>query len=126
MTPKMMGIGILGVAACVESVAQMSLKVGAAGGPRILSSPYKEFACQYRFTALPNAWTLMGILFYGVQIFLWTLVLHLMDVSIAFPMDSLCFVGVALLSTIFLGEAVGPVKWLGIFCILSGIFLLAS
>jgi len=125
MTPKWIGIVILLVAAFVESFAQTFLKVGAAGGPRILSSPYKEFVSRYRLSTSKNAWIAAGVLFYGVQILLWTLVLHLLDVSIAFPMDSLCFVGVALLSMTFLGEEVGTVRWLGVFCILSGTILLA-
>ena len=37
---------------------------------------------------------------------------NLHDVSVAFPLGSLCFVGVALLSRIFLGEAVGRVRCL--------------
>ena len=125
MTPKFIGIALLGGSASVESVAQACLKVGAAGGPQILCPPYRDLARANRFSASANAWTFAGLLLYGVQILLWSLVLHVLEVSIAFPMGSLCFVGVALLSMVFLGETVGPVRWLGVLCIVSGTVLLA-
>jgi len=125
LTPKFIGIALLGAAASVESVAQACLKVGASGGPRILCPPYRDLACRHRISASANGWTFAGLLLYGAQILLWSLVLHALEVSIAFPMDSLCFVGVALLSMVFLGETVGPVRWLGVFCIVAGSMLLA-
>ena len=125
MTPKAIGIITLIVAMVVESFAQVSLKIGASGGPQILSSPYRQMASRYRVSASPSAWKALGILLYGLEIFLWTLVLHRLDLSIAFPMGSLCFVGVALLSMLFLGELVDRVRWLGVFCILSGAVLIA-
>jgi drug/metabolite transporter (DMT)-like permease len=64
------------------------------------------------------------VFFYGFEIFLYTLALHRLDVSVAFPMGSLCFVGVALLSKIFLGESVGTLRWLGVLGILCGTALM--
>jgi multidrug transporter EmrE-like cation transporter len=125
MTAKFIGIAILVVAAFVESLAQVSLKIGAAGGSHILSFPCKRWADQFRASAAASPWISLGILLYGIQIVLWTLVLHRLDVSIAFPMDSLCFVGVAFLSAVILGETVGRQRWLGVFCILCGTVLLA-
>jgi len=111
-------------AVLVESFAQVSLKIGAAG-PRILSSPLRQLANRYRITAIAASWKGLGIFLYGMQIVLWTLVLHRLEVSVAYPMDSLCFVGVALLSMLLLGEVVDRQRWLGVFCILSGTVLVA-
>jgi multidrug transporter EmrE-like cation transporter len=111
-------------AVLVESFAQVSLKIGAAG-PRVLSSPFRKLTSRYRISAAATSWKGFGIILYGLQIFLWTLVLHRLDVSIAFPMDSLCFVGVALLSMTFLGEFVDRMRWLGVCCILAGTVILA-
>ena len=61
---------------------------------------------------------------YGVEIALWTVVLHRLDVSVAFPMGSLSFVGVALLSRALLGEAVDRMRWIGVLCILAGTALM--
>lgn len=120
MTPRSIGILTLVLAMAVESFAQMGLKIGAGGGPEILSSPTREWAKRWRVTASARTWLAAGVLAYTAEIFLYTLALHLLDVSTAFPMGSLCFVGVALLSKVFLGEAVGPVRWLGVGCILAG------
>lgn len=111
-------------AVLVESFAQVCLKIGAAG-PSILYSPLRELASRYRITARTTSWKGLGILLYGLQIMLWTWVLHWLDVSVAYPMDSLCFVGVACLSMLLLGETVDRLRWLGVFCILSGTVLLA-
>jgi multidrug transporter EmrE-like cation transporter len=125
MTAKWLGILTLIVAMAVESIAQVALKVGASQGPRILSAPYDQWADRFRMTSSPTSWIAIGVIFYAIQIYLWTYVLHLLDLSIAFPMASLCFVGVALLSRIFLAERVGLTRWLGVLCILLGTVFLA-
>jgi uncharacterized membrane protein len=65
------------------------------------------------------------LLAYGLEILLYTFALHLLDVSMAFPLGSLCFVGVALLSKMVLGETVGLIRWLGVGCILAGTVFVA-
>ncbi len=110
----------------IESFAQMCLKIGAAGGPSILGPPYKEIALNNGLLSRPLLWKASGVALYILEIFLWTSVLHLLDVSVAFPMGSLCFVGVAFLSSIFLGEAVGKVRWSGVVCIILGTALMTQ
>jgi len=116
------GTGILTVVAAmtIESFAQMCLKVGASGGPKILVEPYQSQSISFAILSYAKSWIVIGILLYLIEIGLWTLALHQLDVSIAFPMGSLCFVGVALLSQLFLGESVGRLRWIGVFCILAG------
>jgi len=121
---KLFGVAILIAAMAVESLAQVCLKVGAAGGPGILIAPYSQFFQNIALFQRANVWKILGVVFYGLEIFLWTSVLHLLDVSVAFPMGSLCFVGVALLSKIFLGEVVGPVRAGGVVCIIAGTVLM--
>jgi multidrug transporter EmrE-like cation transporter len=124
MNPKIVGVVTLILAMAIESLAQMALKVGSAGGPAILATPYRRWAHQFKILSAAGAWITIGVVFYGFEVFLWTLVLHLLDVSVAFPMGSLCFVGVALLSKFFLGERVGRMRWLGVSCILFGTTLM--
>jgi multidrug transporter EmrE-like cation transporter len=104
MSVKAIGLCLVVSAAAVESLAQLALKLGANG--RAL-------------------WVALGILFYGGEIVLYTLALHRLDVSVAFPLGSLCFVGVALLSRLVLGEKVGRVRACGVACILAGTVLIA-
>jgi multidrug transporter EmrE-like cation transporter len=118
------GVAILIVAMAVESFAQMCLKIGADGGPAVLAAPYAARAQNISLLCRPLTWKALGVLLYGLEIFLWTSVLHLLPVSVAFPMGSLCFVGVAILSKIFLGEQVGRVRWSGVLCIILGTVLM--
>ncbi len=104
MTARELGILLVVAAAAIESFAQLSLKLGAAGRP---------------------PWIALGVLLYVLEIAAYTLGLSRLDLSIAFPLGSLCFVGVALLSRLILGEAVGWVRGLGVLCILAGAVLLA-
>jgi undecaprenyl phosphate-alpha-L-ara4N flippase subunit ArnE len=121
---KVFGVVILVIAMTVESFAQMCLKIGADGGPAILAEPYASFAKTNVLLSKPLTWKALGVILYGVEIFLWTSVLNLLDVSVAFPMGSLCFVGVAILSSFFLGEKVGRVRWSGVLCIILGTVLM--
>jgi multidrug transporter EmrE-like cation transporter len=125
MTANPAGLILVIAAMAVESFAQMFLKIGAGGGPRILSQPFRGVAGRFRLGASAGAWIALGIAAYALEILLYTLALHRLDVSVAFPLGSLCFVGVAILSRWFLGEAVGKVRWLGVGCILAGTVFLA-
>jgi undecaprenyl phosphate-alpha-L-ara4N flippase subunit ArnE len=125
MTTQLTGLIMLLVAVTVESFAQLALKVGAAGGPQILSSRWRDFASRYRFSSSTKAWILAGVLCYGLEVCFYTLALNCLEVTVAFPLGSLCFVGVAILSKLFLGEAVGKIRWLGVGCILAGTVFLA-
>ena len=103
----------------VESFAQLFLKIGAGGGPGLLSFSHGRSAGA--LIRVPLAvWVSLGVAAYGLEICLYTLALHYLEVSTAFPFGSLCFVGVALLSKLLLGETVGKLRWLGIGCILAG------
>jgi drug/metabolite transporter (DMT)-like permease len=59
------------------------------------------------------------------QLFNWLRVLELADLSYAQPITSLSYVTVCLLSAYLLGEHIGFVKALGVFCVLCGVLLLS-
>ena|ERR1017187_1872226 len=126
MTPALIGILALVAAVTVESFAQMLLKIGAAGGPMILLSPYRRWVGHLPLTSIAASWVVSGVIAYGLEILLYTIALHLLDVSVAFPLGSLCFVGVAMLSKLFLGESVGRIRWLGVGCIVVGAVFVAA
>ncbi len=120
MKGELTGIIILVAAMAVESVAQLFLKIGAAGGSAILRPAYRRFMERLLPGSAVKAWIFLGLLAYGLEILLYTLALRFLDVSVAFPLGSLCFVGVALLSKVLLGESVSRTRWLGIGLILAG------
>lgn len=125
MKLELMGVSAVLAAVAVESFAQVFLKIGAAGGRDLILPRYRRVVALFPFTAIAGSWVALGVIAYGLEILLYTFALHLLDVSMAFPMGSLCFVGVAILSKLFFGETVGRVRWLGVGCIVVGAVLVA-
>ncbi|TPW21479.1 MAG: hypothetical protein FD126_648 [Elusimicrobia bacterium] len=74
--------------------------------------------------AVTNPWVVGGILLELLNYFLWLAVLSWSDVSWALPLNALEYILVGLAAAVFLGEAVGPVRWLGIALIAAGVALL--
>jgi multidrug transporter EmrE-like cation transporter len=52
---------------------------------------------------------------------IWPAVLAALDLSVAFPLGSMSFVLIPILSIVFLGEHISLLRWLGILVITSGI-----
>ncbi len=71
-------------------------------------------------------WIATGVALFMVQIALYSLALRYLDVGVAFGIGSLSFVMVALLSKLLLGEAVTPIRWLGVCLIVTGIVLIGG
>jgi multidrug transporter EmrE-like cation transporter len=67
-----------------------------------------------------------GITCFILEAALWTLALRCLPVSVAFPAGSMCFVFVALISRIWLGEQVNAQRWIGIVLILGGVALIGA
>jgi drug/metabolite transporter (DMT)-like permease len=125
MTTPFAGVALVVAAMAVESSAQLLLKVGAAGGASCLVQPFRDRASRLGVLRRPASWIALGVAAYVLETALYTLALARLDVSVAFPLGSLCFVGVALLSRLLLGEAVGPTRFAGVALIILGSAFLA-
>lgn len=122
MTPAFTGVVVVVTAVVVESVAQVCLKIGAsAHAPAAVAMVDQLGGWKRRLP--PPAWVGLGVAAYVVEIALYTAALHFLDVSEAFPLGSLCFVGVTVLSRLVLGESVDRVRWLGVALIIAGAVL---
>jgi drug/metabolite transporter (DMT)-like permease len=75
-------------------------------------------------SAVMNPWVVGGILLELANYLLWLAVLSWSDVSWALPLNALEYILVGLAAAVFLGETVGPVRWLGIAFIAAGVALL--
>jgi multidrug transporter EmrE-like cation transporter len=75
---------------------------------------------------LSDKWCILGIACFAVEFVLWTLALQRLDVSLAYQLGCLSFVGVALLSRIWLGESISSKRWVGIILILIGSILVGA
>ncbi len=69
---------------------------------------------------------LLVIAVFLAQLINWLKVLDQADLSFAQPITSLSYVSVAGLSTLLYGEPIGPVKALGIACILGGVWVISQ
>ena len=68
---------------------------------------------------------LAGMVCYVVSLGVWIVGLSRVEVSIAYPMLSMGYVVNALLAWWLFGEALGPMRWAGLFLILAGVVVIA-
>ncbi|MBU2101934.1 MAG: EamA family transporter [Candidatus Omnitrophota bacterium] len=60
-----------------------------------------------------------------VTFLVWSYVLTKIDLSVATPVASFSYIGVPLVSMVFLHEVISPVRWAGIVLILVGVVLVS-
>ena len=119
------GLIAIVAAVAVESLAQLCLKIGASGGGAALAAGAWNRLGGVQALQGKAVWIVAGLAAYVLEIVLYSVALHYLDVSVAFPLGSLCFVGVAVLSKVALGETVSPVRWTGILLIIVGTAFIA-
>jgi len=102
MSPTALGVVLVLVCTVLEGVAQVFLKRSALAFAR------------------KHVWITFGFLFFAVEAVLYTDALRYLDVSTAFPIGSVSFVVVTILSQWFLGEKVTASRWIGIVLICIG------
>jgi drug/metabolite transporter (DMT)-like permease len=108
VTLTAIGIVLATAAAMLEGFAQLFLKKS------VLPRARRGF------------WIALGIAFFVLESIVYTGALRYLDVSTAFPLSSLSFVVVTLLSQWMLREQVTGMRWLGVGLILSGTVLLVT
>jgi multidrug transporter EmrE-like cation transporter len=107
MTPTAFGILLVVTCALLEGFAQIALKLSAVA------------------TARRILWLVLGIGLFVIEIVVYSGALRLLEVSIAYAINSLDFVAVTLLSWWFLGEVVTKIRWIGVTLILIGTALIS-
>lgn len=78
------------------------------------------------YFVLGSPYFLCGIAIYGVATFVWIVQLAKADLSRAYPMMTLSFILVPILSSLFLGETIAPRYWAGLILLLSGLIIMLS
>jgi drug/metabolite transporter (DMT)-like permease len=76
-------------------------------------------------SAASSPWVLLGVVLQAVFFLTYLVLLSRTDVSQLLPLTALDYVVVALLAHAFLDEAVTPVRWAGIACVVVGVYLVA-
>jgi len=108
MTATALGVLLVVVSTMVEGFGQVFLKKSA------LEIARRRF------------WILIGVTVLIVEVLLYSGALHFLPVSTAFPLTSLSFVMVTVLSRWLLGEVVAPKRWIGVGLILIGTTLIVA
>ena len=108
MTPTAFGVLLVVVSTMVEGFGQTFLKKSAIDAAR------------------RRRWILLGVAVLIVEVVLYSGALRYLAVSTAFPITSLSFVMVTLLSHWLLGEQVTPLRWVGVGLILVGTSLIVA
>lgn len=108
MSPTALGVLLVVVSTMVEGFGQTFLKKSALDVKR------------------RHHWILLGIAVLIVEVLLYSGALRFLAVSTAFPITSLSFVMVTLLSRWLLGESVTPLRWVGVGLILVGTSLIVA
>ncbi len=108
MTATTIGVLLVIVCGIIEGIAQVFFKKSA------LASDGKRL------------WIGAGIALFVLQALIYTGALRFVEVSTAFPIGSIAFVIVAILSQRFLKEPVTRTRWIGVGLIVVGVTLLAA
>jgi multidrug transporter EmrE-like cation transporter len=70
-------------------------------------------------------WMLVCLGCYAVSVVVWAAAMSHVPVNFAYPFLALGFVAGALMSMLFLGETIPPLRWLALTVIVAGVVLLA-
>ncbi len=75
--------------------------------------------------AVFTPYVLLGLSLYAISSCFWLVVLSKWNLSYAYPMIAISYVGVVFLSRIFFHDQVMPLQWVGIVLMVTGLVLVA-
>ena len=117
----MRGIWLIVLAVLIGSVGQIVMKIGMRSyGKLTVIDVWRQLV-----PVLTTPQVALGFLCHAVSAILWVVVLSNVDVSMAYPMVSLGYVMVVIVSWLFLGESVGLLRTGGLLLIIGGVVLIS-
>ena len=112
------------VAVVISVLGQLSLKVAMNQvGAIDAGSLARPMETLMRIFSTPLVW--LGLSCYGVSALLWLVVLSRLDLSYAYLMLASMYVLIPLVSWLFLGERIPPMRWLGMIVVVLGVVIVA-
>ncbi len=108
-----MALGLILICVTLGAAGQLCLKRGV--GNQQLSGLLAILA------AFRNPYVVLGFLSYGLSSLLWLAVLSRTDLSFAYPLVSISYLGTVLGAAIFFHEEVSLIRWAGVLLICAGI-----
>ena len=95
---------VIMVAVVLEVLGQVAFKRGSMGAVR---ASHSAGALRYWRNLLRESWIQLGIAAHVVGLLFWIAALNLVPLSVAFPLGSLSYCGVAIAGHYWLGEKIG-------------------
>ena len=105
-------------------LGQVALKTGMTQVGRI-GDAQTAYLLDTAWRVLTTPMVLIGLASYGLGAVAWLVVLSRLDLSFAYPFLALNFVLITLASRFVLGEAVPPLRWIGVLIICCGVMVVA-
>lgn len=117
----MVNVSLLAISIALAIVGQLLMKYGMMMfGQFAVSELLSKF-----FPMIFQPFVFLGILSFAVSSVFWLVVLSRMDLSLVYPMVSIGYIVVAIFSSMFFGESVSLIRWIGIITICVGVFLIS-
>ena len=107
----------------LSAIGQITMKSGM-GQVGEISSVGQLFNRGTLFHMFTNPYVLTGVFLYGISLVLWLGAMSTLDISLMYPLASLAYIVTAIIAFIFLKEDVTLLRWMGIFMIVGGCFLI--
>ncbi len=111
------------VGVLLNAAAQLLLKAGTTAVGRFEFSAANAVPIGFKLATEPHI--VGGIACYVVSVVVWIMALSRVEVSVAYPMLSIGYVVNALAAWYWLGEAVTPMRLVGIGIIIVGVYVVA-
>jgi drug/metabolite transporter (DMT)-like permease len=117
-------LALLLISLVFASIAQLLFKIGMDKMGELSFTPISAaILTVLRIVTAPDI--IFGIFFMLLSGLFWFIVLSRAELSFAYPMISLSYIMVALLSYFYLGEQISLVRWVAIIIIILGVAILA-
>lgn len=78
------------------------------------------------FDIFTNRYIITGMILYVSVFLLWLAAMSTLDISFMYPMLSLAYILTSAMASIFLGEDITSIRWIGTVLVVIGCFLIAK
>jgi len=105
----------------IDTISQLFLKSAINSVDLHINSIAKVISFIIRLLKIPRVWFCFALSL--ASLIIWLFVLSKADLNLAFSLDSMRYIMIALASMVFLKEKINAARWFGIICVVLGIFL---
>lgn len=109
---------------CLETFAQFCFKKSVGSADFLQISSLQEYL-PFIMMVMSSGFLWTALLSVFCIFVIWSMILSKIDLSVAVPIASFSYIGIPIVSMIFLHERISALRWFGIFCILIGVILVS-